>query len=94
MEELDMINSGQTITWTASMVAVVVSRTTEDRVTVSVREFNGTWGTWDSDFYMLTHDNEKGCWVDDRDGTTGQLADLLPWICAEADPVKVVDQPH
>lgn len=89
-----MISLGQKITWTGSMVAVVVSRTSENRVTVSVREFNGMWGTWDSDLYMLTHDEEQGCWVDDRDGTTGQLADLLPWICAEADPVEVVDQPQ
>lgn len=76
------------------MVSIVVSRTTEDRVTVLVREFSGMWGTWDTDLYMLTYDNEKGCWVDDRDGTTGQLTDLLPSLCAEADPVKVADQPH
>jgi hypothetical protein len=35
-----MINLGQKITWTDSTIAVVVSRTTENRVTVSVREFN------------------------------------------------------
>jgi|tagenome__1003787_1003787.scaffolds.fasta_scaffold20984873_2 hypothetical protein len=64
-----MISLGQKITWTDSTAAVVVSRTTEDRVTVSVREFNGTWGTWDT-------------------------SDLLPWLCAEADPVEVVDQPQ
>jgi hypothetical protein len=89
-----MISLGQKITWTDSTAAVVVSRTTEDRVTVSVREFNGTWGTWDTDLYMLTYDPEQGCWIDDRDGTTGQLSDLLPWLCAEADPVEVVDQPQ